>query len=175
MMLWLYPELTLKKDVKMSVKKFRKKPVEIEAIRLESNASSIKKVLEFMGQEVNTKGLIASDKFYNYCASSYKYGGIDIKTLEGKHKASFLDMIIKGVNGEFYPCKPDIFEATYSIGIDEEGLMKTFREMCQESLDPETYKKSEDVEKVLRETRNRLRQPADSGRDALEGTQTKML
>jgi hypothetical protein len=98
---------------KMSVKKFRKKPVEIEAIRLESNASSIKKVLEFMGQEVNTKTEVASDKFYDYCTNSYKYGGIDIKTLEGKHKASFADMIIKGVNGEFYPCKPDIFEKTY--------------------------------------------------------------
>ena len=36
-----------------------------------------------------------------------------ILTLEGDMKASFGDYIIKGVNGEFYPCKPDIFEKTY--------------------------------------------------------------
>jgi hypothetical protein len=38
---------------------------------------------------------------------------IRIQTLEGDMKASFGDYIIKGVNGEFYPCKPDIFEKTY--------------------------------------------------------------
>lgn len=36
-----------------------------------------------------------------------------IKTLEGKHTASFGDYIIKGVQGEIYPCKPDIFQQTY--------------------------------------------------------------
>jgi len=36
-----------------------------------------------------------------------------IVTLEGKHIATVGDFIIKGVNGEFYPCKPDIFEKTY--------------------------------------------------------------
>jgi len=40
-------------------------------------------------------------------------GGLVIKTLEGEHIASIRDFIIKGVSGEFYPCKPDIFEATY--------------------------------------------------------------
>jgi len=38
---------------------------------------------------------------------------INIKTLEGGRRASLGDWIIKGVNGEFYPCKPDIFEKTY--------------------------------------------------------------
>ena len=36
-----------------------------------------------------------------------------IDTLEGRMKANLFDWIIKGVNGEFYPCKPDIFEKTY--------------------------------------------------------------
>ena len=40
-------------------------------------------------------------------------GGLVIKTLEGEHFAKIGDLIIKGVQGEFYPCKPDIFEATY--------------------------------------------------------------
>ena len=42
-----------------------------------------------------------------------KQGYIEIETLEGIMKASFGDYIIKGVKGEFYPCKPDIFQATY--------------------------------------------------------------
>lgn len=41
--------------------------------------------------------------------------GIIIPTLEGDHLASIGDYIIKGIKGEFYPCKPDIFEATYDI------------------------------------------------------------
>lgn len=40
-------------------------------------------------------------------------GGTYIKTLEGDHRVSLNDYIIQGVKGELYPCKPDIFEATY--------------------------------------------------------------
>jgi hypothetical protein len=40
-------------------------------------------------------------------------GNLMIKTLEGNHLANIGDFIIKGVHGEFYPCKPDIFEKTY--------------------------------------------------------------
>lgn len=42
-----------------------------------------------------------------------------IETLEGTHEASMYDFIIKGVKGEFYPCKPDIFEMTYEKVKDE--------------------------------------------------------
>ena len=42
-------------------------------------------------------------------------GGLVIKTLEGEHVASIGDYIIKGVAGEFYPCKPDIFAKTYDL------------------------------------------------------------
>ena len=40
-------------------------------------------------------------------------GGFDIDTLEGTMRASVGDYIIKGISGELYPCKPDIFEKTY--------------------------------------------------------------
>lgn len=40
-------------------------------------------------------------------------GGLKIHTIEGKMKANVFDYIIRGVQGEFYPCKPDIFEKTY--------------------------------------------------------------
>jgi hypothetical protein len=42
-----------------------------------------------------------------------------IQTLEGEMRASIGDWIIKGVKGEFYPCKPDIFEATYAPADDD--------------------------------------------------------
>lgn len=45
--------------------------------------------------------------------STVKVIGLKIKTLEGDMRAEKGDWIIKGVNGEFYPCKPDIFEKTY--------------------------------------------------------------
>lgn len=75
--------------------KYRKKPVVIEAMQL-TDGNEIK-VTEFMGL---SEGKLTAD-------------GIEIETLEGTMKASIGDYIIKGVQGEFYPCKPDIFEQTY--------------------------------------------------------------
>lgn len=76
--------------------KYKKKPVVIEAIRfIGSNYEEIKK---FIGQ--NT---LCSDL------------SIVISTLEGDMVAQKGDYIIKGVQGEFYPCKPDIFEETYEV------------------------------------------------------------
>lgn len=52
------------------------------------------------------------DKFSDYVDYARKEG-LKIHTLEGEMTASVGDYIIKGVNGEFYPCKPDIFHKTY--------------------------------------------------------------
>jgi hypothetical protein len=82
--------------------KFRKKPVVIEAMRFDgSNANDIS---AFMGKEIR---LLGDD---NPDAQERR---LLIDTLEGQMIASYHDWIIKGVKGEFYPCKPDIFEATY--------------------------------------------------------------
>ena len=79
--------------------KYRKKPVVIEAVQFIGTPTNIASIGMFM----NNKNLqIASD-----------YSELIITTLEGNHKALKGDWIIKGVKGEFYPCKPDIFEATY--------------------------------------------------------------
>lgn len=78
------------------MKKFRKKPVVIEAIQW--NGSNMYEVIEF------TDG---SDNF------GFVDDKVSIETLEGVMTASLGDWIIKGVHGEFYPCKPDIFEKTY--------------------------------------------------------------
>ena len=82
--------------------KFRKKPVVIEAKRWSGdNARDL--------QDWAHAGL---DPIMN---SIILYNGqsLTIRTLEGMMYANVGDMIIKGINGEFYPCKPDIFEKTY--------------------------------------------------------------
>lgn len=88
--------------------KYRKKPVIIEAIQFIDNADRIMEIHEFLGGD--TMRINYEDKYNPY---------IKIETLEGTMKASVGDYIIKGVNGEFYPCKPDIFEKTYERVTDE--------------------------------------------------------
>ena len=97
--------------------KARKKPVIVEAIQWNGkNVVEIYNHLEDLNVEnqweVKTSGKNFYIKFEN---GACRLGTLMIKTLEGEHKASIGDYIIKGVNGEFYPCKPDIFEKTYEI------------------------------------------------------------
>lgn len=81
--------------------KYRKKPVVIEAKRLPTENHLVQDFHDW----ANDVG------FTNW--SSGGNGTIEIETLEGVMVATAGDFIIKGVAGEFYPCKPDIFDATY--------------------------------------------------------------
>lgn len=101
-----------KKQRGRAVMRYRKKPVVVDAVQLQPSQKSIREVLEFMGQEINTSTRVASDKFYEYC-NIVIADGLKINTLEGVITASMGDYIIKGVQGEFYPCKPGIFNETY--------------------------------------------------------------
>lgn len=86
--------------------KYRKKPVVIEAIQYNEIADGEKMEL-------------AWPWFYEYAVvwemipDSEHDLLVGIETLEGRMEVSFGDWIIKDVNGDFYPCKPDIFEKTY--------------------------------------------------------------
>lgn len=85
--------------------KFRKKPVVIEAIQW--NGSNFDEIKNFANSNV---------RYYSYYEKneySESKTTLIIPTLEGEMIASIGDYIIKGVKGEYYPCKPDIFEATY--------------------------------------------------------------
>ena len=90
--------------------KYIKKAVVIDAIQVKAN--NFDRICDFMGctpeQVLNPMSDI--DEFGD---SRDPYLGVIIDTLEGKMQANIGDMIIKGVKGEFYPCKPDIFKATY--------------------------------------------------------------
>lgn len=78
---------------------FRKKPVVIEAVRWDGRMQTVERLLmaattKEVSQDLGDPALI-------------------IPTLEGEMRAEVGDWIIRGVKGELYPCKPDIFEATY--------------------------------------------------------------
>jgi len=88
--------------------KYRKKPVEIEAVQyLGFNKTEID---EFVGNILSRK--LESETAYLAGKGAPMFSLI-IPTLEGDMKAQHGDYIIKGVKGEFYPCKPDIFVLTY--------------------------------------------------------------
>ena len=91
--------------------KYRKLPVVIDAI--EFRTDNIKQVVEFLeGGPLDLKSTMSQHKFEDYKNSVIK-NGLKIQTLEGTMTASLGDYIIIGINGEAYPCKPDIFEKTY--------------------------------------------------------------
>lgn len=101
--------------------KARKKPVVIEYVQLLDNPQSIREVEGFIeGKEIETSTSAAEAAWDTYMRQLNHTGGRIIHTLEGDHLARFGDYIIKGVKGEFYPCKPDIFEATYEPVLDTE-------------------------------------------------------
>lgn len=74
--------------------KYRKRPVVIEAV-------------QWTGSNVGELTMHMNG------GGNFALSGLEIKTLEGTMRADIGDYIIRGVKGEFYPCKPDIFEATY--------------------------------------------------------------
>lgn len=98
--------------------KWRKKPVVIEA-------------WQFMGHTLGAPDWIQTGWFYEEIIPPHpgdprkqQVRGspfVNIPTLEGTMRANIGDWIIKGVKGEVYPCKPDIFEATYESAASEDG------------------------------------------------------
>lgn len=81
-----------------TARKFRKRPVTIEAMQL-----------------TDAKSVLDIEEWINSVTTGYQTNPptIWIDTLEGRMTANAGDWIIKGVNGEFYPCKPDIFNKIY--------------------------------------------------------------
>ena len=91
------------------IKKYKKKLVVIEAVQYDGTHESFSEIQEFC----NTIEVTA-----------YNDKKLKIPTLEGFHDASINDWIIKGIKGEFYPCKPDIFEEIYEEVDNDEPILK---------------------------------------------------
>lgn len=111
----------------MSTKKYRKKPVEIEAMQMpigtgqrSQQQALVRQVAEWMvdrGYEADFDFDDADEDYQYNGAVLPEYGSnyLEIETLEGTMTAREGDWIIRGVQGEFYPCRADIFRETYEV------------------------------------------------------------
>lgn len=91
--------------------KYRKNPIIVEAIKLTRNFAEMAR--DFVGADniaMYNLGEFAEDSCF-----------IEITTLEGNMTANEGDYIIKGIRGEFYPCNPEIFKATYEPVAEDEN------------------------------------------------------
>ena len=102
--------------------KFRKKPVEVEAVRWDGTRDVFDRLWVWAGGRIDpqlpgddgNRHLDTLESCIHYWADeSDRDRALSIQTLEGSMRASVGDWIIRGIKGEFYPCKPDIFAATY--------------------------------------------------------------
>lgn len=93
--------------------KYKKKPVVIEAFQYDGDlkGSDGKYYVPDWAVEAFKNGTL----FYMSLSPLYPPYELHVKTLEGNMRVSVGDYIIQGVNGELYPCKPDIFEKTYEL------------------------------------------------------------
>ena len=91
--------------------KYRKKPVVIEAFKL-----GVDYIPDWFMDAVTANEVIlhGTSSGFDHIPDT----NADIRTLEGWHRANYGDYIIRGVKGELYPCKPDIFDMTYEVVAD---------------------------------------------------------
>lgn len=122
-------------------KKYRKKSVVIEALQVVYGKTEVSEVEDFLGN---------SDIRYKDHETGKEY----IKTLEGDMLISDGDYIIKGIQGEFYPCKPDIFEASYDAATSNVGNLTV--NVNFESL-------GTDIDKVVAEISKRMEKEISEG------------
>lgn len=107
------------------MKQYRKKPVTIEAVQFDGlNPTEIK---DFVGENCEVE--IYDNEVTPPVAR------IVIHTLEGDMEVSEGDYVIKGVKGEFYPCKPDIFQQTYESEEPDKSLEEAAEEYTQKMLE----------------------------------------
>ena len=117
--------------------KFRKKPVVIEAVKFEYTEECIQKLKEFLG---DSAGRVIKNRHPDAVAELEIVTLEDGKFLSAKHIATEGDWIIKGVKGEFYACKPDIFEQTYDSAdtageMSLEDQVEFLRKYCKQQAD----------------------------------------
>lgn len=123
---------------------YTKLPVTIRAIRW--SGTNLRAVIDFIGRHPS-----ADDWTWEHFEEVVRTKGLKIFTLEGHHMASVGDYIIKGVHGEVYPCKPDIFWKTYeraTAPLPETGSIEDVREKLRKSIERE-----QELERLLAEAR----------------------
>ena len=124
------------------MQKFVKKPVVIEAIQYDG--ANITEVEDFVGVKLPTVWLSVEDT------------QLAIPTLEGYMKASKGDYVIKGIKGEFYPCKPDIFKSTYNVVEDNNGILSEGEKRVRTNFNVSAAKTVDTTKQLMAEAINLL-------------------
>ena len=124
------------------MQKFVKKPVVVEAIQY--NGINITEVESFVGAKLPTVLLSVEDT------------QLIIPTLEGDMKASKGDYVIKGIKGEFYPCKSDVFKSTYNVVEDNNGILSEGEKRVRTNFNVSSSKSVDTAKQLMAEAINLL-------------------
>ena len=124
------------------MQKFVKKPVVIEAIQY--NGMNITEVESFVGAKLPTVWL------------SVEETQLILSTLEGDMKVSKGDYVIKGIKGEFYPCKPDVFKSTYNVVEDNNGILSEGEKRVRTNFNVSSSKAVDAAKQLMAEAINLL-------------------
>ena len=124
------------------MQKFVKKPVVVEAIQY--NGINITEVESFLVSKLPTVW------------SSVEDTQLIIPTLEGDMKVSKGDYIIKGIKGEFYPCKPDVFKSTYNVIEDNTGILSEGEKRVRTNFNVSSSKAVDTAKQLMAEAINLL-------------------
>ena len=124
------------------MQKFVKKPVVVEAIQY--NGINITEIESFLVSKLPTVW------------SSVEDTQLIIPTLEGDMKVSKGDYIIKGIKGEFYPCKPDIFKSTYNVVEDNNGILSEGEKRVRTNFNVSSSKSVDTAKQLMAEAINLL-------------------
>lgn len=95
---------------------YRKRPVVIEAMEWDGTAESARQVIDWVLSHGGTVRYACGDE--KGCSAEVGVHWLEIETLEGTHRATPGDQVIRGIANEFYPCKPAIFVDTYETAPD---------------------------------------------------------
>ena len=124
------------------MQKFVKKPVVIEAIQYDG--INITEVESFVGAKLPTVWLYVEDT------------QLVIPILEGNMKVSKGDYIIKGIKGEFYPCKPDVFKSTYNVVEENNGILTEGEKRVRTNFNVSALKTVDIAKQLMAEAINLL-------------------
>ena len=124
------------------MQKFVKKPVVIEAIQYDG--ANITEIETFVRGKLPT--IMTSDLGAQ----------LVISTLEGDMKVTKGDYVIKGIKGEFYPCKPDIFKSTYNVIEDNNGILSEGEKRVRTNFNVSSLKIVDETKQLMAEAINLL-------------------
>lgn len=121
---------------------FRKRPVVVQAMRFVGDPHDLLNVYSWVERHIGAYNSMTADQVPDIGVSiDSQNGDLLIMTLEGEMRCMYGDWVIRGIHGEFYPCKADIFDKTYEL-IEEDNkdeipeMIEELRKVSDKPLSP---------------------------------------